>query len=155
MEWIDFRRQSGLQGKLANLLARLGSYERVYAFVQRYKFCSISRDGFRALLDTKMLVLTGADYMRLYPRVCAQIIAYSHGYATPRMAANILRDAMESGLNNCEWIASCYNKDARQAVYGATQHRHNPAYRDAYAYALALVRHELAGGKGPELASWF
>src|SRR2546422_6511532 len=101
--------------------------------------------------------LDGAlDYLRRYPRICAHIIAESLGYATPRTAATILRDAVDGKPNYCEWILSCYGGDAHRAVEQAIRHRrHHEGYMASYRQALTIIRHELDTGEGPLFASWF
>lgn len=96
------------------------------------------------------------DYLARYPRLCAHVIAESLGYATPSLAARILKDAHEGRENWCEWIVSCYRGDPRAAVEAAIQHRHHHrGYMASYEQALRLVRHELETGEGPMFASWF
>ena len=99
---------------------------------------------------------TPQEIMRRYPRITAHIIAESLGYATPTKAALILRDAKNRQENWCEWIYSCYNKDALAAVRGAirNRHRHN-GYMSEYALARALVDRALKSGDEPIFASWF
>jgi hypothetical protein len=96
------------------------------------------------------------DYLRRYPRVCAAVIAYSLGYATPRCAANILKDAHDRNKNYCEWIYECYRADPLPAVQGAIHaRRHLRGYMSDYRTALALVRRANDGGEQPVFASWF
>src|SRR5437016_5415364 len=64
------------------------------------------------------------EYLQSYPRTCAVIIAYSLGYASPRCAASILKDAHERQENYSEWITACYGYDARRAVTDAIRARH-------------------------------
>lgn len=158
MEIISYFDRGTPQAKVAQLLKRFkGSYVRLYEFTNRYRFTDETR---RILADRILrgdtLHLTGADYLRQYPHTCAHIIAHSLGYATPLHAGNILRDAMETGRNNCEWIDACYRKDARRMLKDAItgRHRHN-RYMADYGQALYLVRSELNGTGKTELASWF
>ena len=96
------------------------------------------------------------DYLSRYPRICAHIIAESLGYATPRKAAMILKDAHEGRENWCEWIYSCYAKDPRPAVESAIRNRHtHEGYMAEYRLALAIVKREPETGKGSVFASWF
>lgn len=96
------------------------------------------------------------DYLRRYPRMCAHIIAESLGYATPRLAASILKDAKEGNENWCEWIYSCYRRDPRPAVERAIRNRHHhEGYMACYELALQIIRRELETGEGPMFASWF
>ena len=96
------------------------------------------------------------DYLKRYPRICAHIIAESLGYATPLCAAQILRDANEGRSNYCEWVASCYNGDAKQVVANAIRSRHHhKGYMASYEVARAIVERQLETGEGPVFASWF
>ncbi len=96
------------------------------------------------------------DYLRRYPRVCAALIAYSLGYATPRAAANILKDAREGRENWCEWIYTCYGCNPQPAVQAAIKARHTlNGYMADYQQALAIVRHASRSGEHPMFASWF
>ncbi len=96
------------------------------------------------------------DYLARYPRICAHIIAESLGYATPRVAACILKDAKQHHENWCEWIDSCYGRNPRPAVERAIKNRHrHHGYMASYGQALQIVHRELETGQGPALASWF
>ena len=96
------------------------------------------------------------DYLRRYPRVCAHIIAESLGYATPTLAASILKDAKEGRENWCEWIMSCYRGNPRPAVERAIQHRHDhKGYMASYKEASQIVRRSIDDGDEPMFASWF
>jgi len=96
------------------------------------------------------------DYLQRCPRLCAAIIAYSTGYATPRCAANILKDAHERQRNYSEWIYECYRADPLPAVQGAVRSRHHlNGYMADYQTALAIVRRANEKGEEPVFASWF
>ena len=96
------------------------------------------------------------DYLKRYPRICAHIIAESLGYATPRRAASILKDANEGNENWCEWIYSCYKRNPKPAVQDAIAKRHcHKGYMAEYQMALAIVRRYLEDGTEPMFASWF
>ncbi|MBE7456487.1 MAG: hypothetical protein HS102_07645 [Planctomycetia bacterium] len=96
------------------------------------------------------------DYLKRYPRICAHIITESLGYATPTMAARILKDAKEGRENGCEWIYSCYQRNPRPAVEGAIRGRgHHRGYMAEYRTALAIVKRQLDSGESPLFASWF
>ena len=95
-------------------------------------------------------------YLQRYPRICAHIISESLGYATPDVAAMILKDAKEGKENWCEWIYSCYDKNPSLAVDRAIQNRQSHrGYMAEYQQALQIVRWRLDTGEGPMLASWF
>jgi hypothetical protein len=95
------------------------------------------------------------EYLQHYPRLCAAVIAYSLGYATPRCAANIIKDAHERQRNFCEWIYECYGADPLPAVQGAIRSRHTlRGYMADYQQALAIVR-RANDGEHPTFASWF
>ena len=96
------------------------------------------------------------EYLCRYPRICAHIIAESLGYATPRVAAAILKDAHEGNENWCEWIYSCYDRNPRRAVRNAIRNRHtHTGYMASYEDALQIVRCQIETGEGPTFASWF
>lgn len=96
------------------------------------------------------------DYLQCHPRICAAIIAYSSGYATPLCAANILRDAHHRERNFCEWIYECYHTDPLPAVRSAIRARHHlKGYMADYQAALAIVRRATTDGEHPLFASWF
>lgn len=96
------------------------------------------------------------DYLRAYPRLCAHIICFSLGYATPTTAARILMNAHRGKPNYCEWIWSCYNCDPRPAVQGAilARHSHHGCMAD-FDLAYALVRRAVETGEEPMFGSWF
>jgi hypothetical protein len=100
--------------------------------------------------------LSVKETMKRYPRITAHIIAESLGYATPSMAARILKDALEGRKNYCEWIAACYGGDPLPAVKDAIRNRHNhKGYMAEYKLAYALVKRAIETGEEPLLASWF
>ena len=146
------------QRKLEALQRRFyGNWARLYAFVQRYTFCDTSLDSLgKSLIEGDTFYLSGKDYLRMYPHVCAHIVAHSLGYATPSHAGKILQDAMETGANNCEWLDACYGGDARRMLKDAVTGRHgHTGYMANYSHALYLVRSEMNGTGKTELASWF
>lgn len=99
---------------------------------------------------------TREEYLRKYPRICAHIIAESLGYATPTVAAIILKDAAEGRENWCEWIYSCYDKNPRRAVEHAISKRHtHRGHMGSYQDALELVKRANETGQEPMFASWF
>jgi hypothetical protein len=96
------------------------------------------------------------DTMKRYPLITAHIIAESLGYATPTLAARILKDAREGRDNYCEWIYSCYNKNPLNAVRDTIKGRHNhTGYMANFKTAKALVEESIEDGEEPLLASWF
>ena len=104
----------------------------------------------------KVKELTVQETMKKYPLVTSHIIAESLGYATPTVAARILKDAREGRQNYCEWIDACYNRNALRAVQDSIRYRHNHnGYMAEFKYAKALVERSIKDGEEPELASWF
>jgi len=96
------------------------------------------------------------DYMRAYPRLTAHVIAESLGYATPSTAARIIKDAHEKQKNYCEWVATCYNCDARKVIENSFKHRHmHKGYMAWYDRASALVKRAIETGEEPLFGSWF
>ena len=84
---------------------------------------------------------TPQDYMRVFPKATAAVIAFSLGYATPTNAASILQAAHKREQHWCEWIYSCYKCDPLPAVRGAIASRHTlRGYMADYPTALAIVR---------------
>lgn len=99
---------------------------------------------------------TRDQYLQRYPRICAHVIAESLGYATPELAAQILKDAHERRQNHCEWIMTCYRCDPRPAVERAIRNRRlHRGYMASYAQALAIVKRRVDTGESPLFASWF
>jgi hypothetical protein len=97
------------------------------------------------------------EFMKRYPRITAHIISESLGYATPTTAARIGLDGMNGNPNYCEWIYSCYGKDAREALNRAIQNRHyHKGFMSWYKEkALPLVRYAIENEEEPLFASWF
>ncbi|MBK8099828.1 MAG: hypothetical protein IPK26_22210 [Planctomycetes bacterium] len=96
------------------------------------------------------------QYLRRYPRAVSHIICESLGYATPQLAAMILRDAKAGRENWCEWLDACYRRDARRALRDAIRHRHNHCgYMADFRQAYAIVRRAIDDGQHPLFASWF
>lgn len=100
---------------------------------------------------------TAREFMRRYPRITAHIISESLGYATPTRAAIIGLDGMYGRENYCEWIYTCYGKDARAALKRAIKNRHiHKGFMCWYKErALPLVRYAIEKEEEPEFASWF
>lgn len=96
------------------------------------------------------------QYLRRYPRVVSHIICESLGYATPQLAAMILRDAKLGRENWCEWLYSCYSRDPRRAVRDAIRNRHHHrGYMADYRTAWHIVRRAIDDNQHPLFASWF
>jgi hypothetical protein len=96
------------------------------------------------------------EFMRRYPRITGHIIAESLGYATPTTAARIGLDGLHGRENWCEYIYSCYDKDARACLQRAIKGRHHhKGYMAEYKLARKLVDRYLEIGKEPMFASWF
>ena len=104
----------------------------------------------------KIKELSVKETMKKYPLITAHIIAESLGYATPTLAARILKDAREGRENYCEWIYSCYNKNPLNAVRHSIRgwHNHN-GYMADFKTAKTLVEKSIKNGEEPILASWF
>jgi hypothetical protein len=99
---------------------------------------------------------TSREFMKRYPRTTAHIISESLGYATPTTAARIGLDGLHGRENWCEWIYSCYGRDAREALKRSIQHRHcHKGYMAEYKLARKLVDIALEKGEEPIFASWF
>ncbi len=96
------------------------------------------------------------EVMKRWPRVTANLICESLGYATPSTAGRIILDAIHGRENWCEWIYSCYNKNPLPAVQNAIRTRHyHKGYMADFRHAYALVRHAIETGEEPVFASWF
>ena len=99
------------------------------------------------------------DYvLRRYPRIVAQVIAGSSGYATPSCAALIIADAIKGQKNFCEWVACCYKGDARACLKHMLSKWPRLAERGTfgnYFRALQLVAAERVGLGEPLFAAWF
>ena len=102
------------------------------------------------------IVKSPADYLRRYPRICANIICHSLGYATPTKAAIILMHADRNEPDYCEWIDACYHGDARSAISDAIRNRHmHHGFMADFDLAHRLVQRAIESGDEPLLASWF
>lgn len=96
------------------------------------------------------------DTMKRYPLITAHIIAESLGYATPTLAARILKDAREGRANYCEWLDACYSRNALKAVQASIKNRHShTGCMSDFKRAYALVEKSVKDGEEPILASWF
>jgi hypothetical protein len=99
---------------------------------------------------------TADEFMRRYPRITAHIIAESLGYATPSTAARIGLDGLLGRENWCEYVYSCFDRNARACLQRAIKYRHHHSgYMAEYKLAKRLVDHYLETGKEPTFASWF
>jgi hypothetical protein len=95
-------------------------------------------------------------FLRRYPRLCAHVICESLGYATPSVAAMIVKDAHNGQENWCEWIDACYRRRPEKAVKDAVRNRaRHSGYMSEYRRALAIVQRANTDGSEPMLASWF
>jgi hypothetical protein len=104
----------------------------------------------------KVKELSVQETMKRYPLITAHIIAESLGYATPTVAARILKDAREGRENYCEWICSCYGANPLGAVQDAIRCRHyHKGPMAEYKRAKALVKKSIETGDEPLLGSWF
>ena len=91
----------------------------------------------------------------LYPGECAQIIAFSLGYATPATAAFILKDAALGEQNYSEWISTCFRGDPSAMLERALDEQTMERYANTRAYARQLIDQFVSTGEQPMLASWF
>ncbi len=118
----------------------------------------------RHAIDAGALPARPADwpadvFLSLYPRVCAQVISTSSGYAMPEVAARIVQDAVAGRENWCEWIDSCYGRDAEKCVREALSGFGRRCERNATGFS-GLKRGEQAVAKAllgfeMQFASWF
>src|SRR5690606_39066574 len=83
-------------------------------------------EGTIEVLTGNAPVRPSEHYLRRYPRICAHIIAESLGYATPEVAAQILKDGAEGRPNFCEWIDACWSRDATACARRAIADRQRP-----------------------------
>ena len=99
---------------------------------------------------------TADEFMKRYPRITAHIIAESLGYATPTRAAQIGLDGLQRKENWCEYVYTCFNKDARACLQRAIMNRHHHSgFMAEYRLAKMLVDQAVEKGKEPIFASWF
>ena len=97
-----------------------------------------------------------AEFMRRYPCVTAHIMAESLGYAPPTRAAQIGLDGLHGRENWCEWVYSCYDRNARACLERVIRSRHyHKGYMAEYKLAKKLVHRALESGEEPMFASWF
>jgi len=112
---------------------------------------------------------TRDEVMQRYPRLVGHLICCSLGYFTPASAANAIHHYIAHLPYFCEWYTHMggmykgeWPSEAKLLEVGrATLERafsgrhHHYGYMAHYPQAKALVEHVRAGGRGPELASWF
>lgn len=85
------------------------------------------------------------DVMRRWPRLTAHVVSESLGYASPELAAHIIKDAKLGHENWCEWILTCHRGDPRPVLRAAIRNRHHHRGFIAWnEHALALVRAAIA-----------
>lgn len=90
-------------------------------------------------MDKEIKELSTKEIMKRYPCITAHIIAASLGYATPSLAAMILKDAKEGRKNYCEWIYSCYTSDPLKAVHNSIKRRpYHKGFMSYYKLAYTL-----------------
>lgn len=99
------------------------------------------------------------ETLKKYPRLCAQVISRSLGYATPREAAIIVLNAKRKEDDWCEWVSHSYNSSAVDCVRDSikTRHRYKKGFMCSYDLALKLVKDEILNPEANSnmLASWF
>ena len=94
--------------------------------------------------------------MARYPRVTAHLVAESLGYFTPRAAAMAGLDGLHGRENWCEYIYTCYDRNARACLEKAVRNRHHHhGYMAEYRLARNLVGEFNETGRSPLFASWF
>lgn len=99
---------------------------------------------------------TRFEYLKRFPRLTAHIICFSLGYASPMVAADILRAADHGEPHYCEWIDAIYGNNPLPAVKGAFECRAmHVGYMAEFARAYALVEREIGHPGQQMLASWF
>ena len=99
---------------------------------------------------------TPEEFARRYSRVTAHIIAESLGYATPARAAQIGLDGLHNRENWCEYVYTCFDRNARACLKQAIKYRHHHrGYMAEYRLAKKLVDRYLETGEQPLFASWF
>ena len=80
----------------------------------------------------------------------------SLGYAPPSRAARIGLDGLHDRENWCEWVYSCYDRNARKCLNASIRNRHgHKGYMAEYKLAKKLVDDAIDTGHEPMLASWF
>jgi hypothetical protein len=104
------------------------------------------------------------DVITRYPRLTAHLICESLGYFTPESAATAILHYIRKKPYFCEWyshMAQGYD-DQKVLEVGVNtltrtfkRRKYHKGYMAEYTYAKKLVDHVVAGGKGPEFASWF
>jgi hypothetical protein len=99
---------------------------------------------------------TPDEFIRRYPAITAHLISESLGYFTPITAARAGLDAIHGRENWCEYIYTCFNRDARACLERAIKNRHlHRGPMAEYKVAKKLVDHYIETGNQPMLASWF
>ena len=96
------------------------------------------------------------EFIREYPRITSHLIAESLGYFTPRSAAIAALDAINDRENWCEYIYTCFDRDARACLERAVRNRHlHKGYMAEYRLARRIVDDYIETGRNPMFASWF
>ena len=99
---------------------------------------------------------TPSEFLHRYPRITAHLIAESLGYFTPMSATRAGLDAIHNRENCCEYIYTCFNRNARACVEQAIRNRHyHHGYMAEYKLAKELVDRAMKTGEQPVFASWF
>jgi len=98
------------------------------------------------------------EALKRWPRLCAHVIAESLGYASPRLAAQIV-NAVHTGEHRqaiCEWICACFGGDPVKAVQTAIRNRHyHKGFMSSYQAARKLVELAVERQVEPLFGSWF
>ena len=99
---------------------------------------------------------TADEFIRRYPAVTAHLVAESLGYFTPESAARAGLDGLHGRENWCEYIFTCFDRDARACLQQAIRNRHYHSGPMAeYKLARKLVDRYVETGESPLFASWF
>jgi hypothetical protein len=99
---------------------------------------------------------TPEEFARRYPRITSHLISESLGYFTPMSAARAGLDALNGRENWCEYIYTCFDRDAGACLERAIRNRHyHKGHMAEYKVAKRLVDDFNETGRSPWLASWF
>lgn len=69
--------------------------------------------------------LQADEWLRVYPRTAAHVIAHSNGFCSPQTAARLMADAAARRQSLNEWCQVCYGGDAVDALDDAIRNRYS------------------------------